>query len=55
MRLHAKGRIALGLDADMIAVDDSLQVQHVMARGRWHVRDGQQVVLGSYETQFSPG
>jgi beta-aspartyl-dipeptidase (metallo-type) len=55
MRLHSKGRIALGLDADMIALDDKLQVQHVMARGRWHVRDGRQVVLGSYETEFKPG
>lgn len=54
MRFHTKGRIALGLDADMIAVDDSLQVQHVMARGKWHVRDSHQVVLGNYETELSP-
>lgn len=51
MRLHGKGRIAQGLDADLLALDDELQVQHVMARGEWHIRDGSQVVLGSYEPE----
>jgi len=55
MRLHSKGRIAPGLDADLLVLDDQLNVQHVMARGEWHVRDGKQVVLGNYEPEQNAG
>lgn len=49
LRLHAKGRIAPGLDADLVVLGDDHRPRHVMARGRWHVRDGRAVVRGTFE------
>lgn len=50
MRLPGKGVIAEGMDADLLVLDEDLQVKHLLARGRWHIKNGQQVVRGSYET-----
>ena len=50
MRLHYKGGIAPGQDADLLVLDSNLNVQHLMANGRWHIKNGQQQILGSYET-----
>lgn len=49
LRLHAKGRIAVGADADMLALDDELSITDVMARGRWHMRDRQLLIQGMFE------
>lgn len=50
LRLHDKGRIAVGADADLVALDDTGAVDSVMALGTWHRRDGAQRVVGTYET-----
>jgi beta-aspartyl-dipeptidase (metallo-type) len=47
--LAAKGRIRGGADADLVVLDGSFAVDSVLARGRWHVRDGRPVVLGTWE------
>ena len=47
--LAAKGRIAVGTDADLVVLDDDGRADDVMARGRWHVRDGRQVIHGAFE------
>jgi beta-aspartyl-dipeptidase (metallo-type) len=49
LRFRGKGRIAVGQDADLVLLGGESQIQHVMANGRWHVRDGQAVVRGTYE------
>lgn len=49
LRLHEKGRLAEGCDADLVCFDDNHQVRHVMARGRWMVQDGQPCVSGTFE------
>ncbi|MEM1055500.1 MAG: beta-aspartyl-peptidase [Bacteroidota bacterium] len=49
LRLSRKGRLAPGLDADLVVLGDDHRPQHVMARGRWHVRDGEPVVRGTFE------
>lgn len=47
--LRRKGRIAAGLDADLVACDDHWQIQTVFARGRLMVADGQPVARGMFD------
>lgn len=49
LRLPGKGRIAVGADADLLALDDAGEVVDVMARGVWHVRDGIPLLRGTFE------
>ena len=47
--LGRKGRIAVDADADLLVLDGQGNVQDVMARGRWHVRDGSVMTHGTFE------
>ena len=49
LRLPGKGRVAVGADADLLVLDEQYRITDVMARGRWHVRDGKQKVVGRFE------
>jgi beta-aspartyl-dipeptidase (metallo-type) len=49
LKLTGKGRIAPGVDADLVCLDEALGVRHVMAGGRWMVQDGAPVVKGAFE------
>jgi len=49
LKLRQKGRLASGMDADILVLGTNLTVQDVMARGAWHVRDHKAVRLGTYE------
>jgi beta-aspartyl-dipeptidase (metallo-type) len=40
LRLDRKGRLVPGADADLVVLGTDAAVAHVMARGRWQVRDG---------------
>ncbi|WP_229823354.1 beta-aspartyl-peptidase [Luteimonas padinae] len=53
LRLPGKGRIAVGGDADLVALDDAGEVTDVIARGRVHVRGGAVVRRGTFETQHT--
>ena len=47
--LPGKGRIAVGADADLLVIDENGKVRDVMARGRWHLRDGKVEIRGTFE------
>ena len=49
LKLKQKGRIEQGLDADLVVLDQANRVDHVMARGIWHLKDGQQLLSGLFE------
>jgi beta-aspartyl-dipeptidase (metallo-type) len=49
LRLERKGRLAAGMDADLVVLDRDGGIAEVMARGRWHVRAGRPVVRGTFE------
>jgi beta-aspartyl-dipeptidase (metallo-type) len=49
LKLDSKGRIAQGMDADLVCLDENLQVRHVMAHGRWMVRDEVALIKGTFE------
>lgn len=44
-----KGRLTVGGDADLVVLDGAGRPRDVMAGGRWHVRDGRQLVRGLFE------
>jgi len=44
-----KGSIAIGADADLVVLDESLNVSTVLARGRLMVTNGEVVVKGTFE------
>jgi len=49
LRLHRKGRLAVGMDADLVLLDASMQVRHLAARGELLVRDGERLRKGTFE------
>ncbi len=52
-RLRGKGCIAVGHDADLVVVDEQFNVQHLMARGIWHVYAGLAQKTGTFEDGHS--
>jgi dihydroorotase-like cyclic amidohydrolase len=47
--LDAKGRVAVGADADLLLVDEGLELRQVYARGRLMLDAGRPVVRGTFE------
>lgn len=48
-RLEGKGAIKEGYDADLVVMDENLNVKGVLAKGKWMVRDGKTEVFGTFE------
>lgn len=49
LRLRHKGRIEVGMHADLLVLDDSNHIDSVMVMGRWHVRHGNLLKRGLFE------
>ncbi len=49
LRLHRKGRLIPGHDADLVVLDDDGRIRDVMALGLWHQRNGTTMRLGTFE------
>lgn len=49
LRLPTKGRLSVGMDADLVVLDERHRPHAVMAQGRWMVQDGMPVVSGTFE------
>ena len=49
MNFHKKGRIQVGCDADIVILDKTNRIEHVMAMGQWHVKHKQQLLKGTFE------
>ena len=49
LRFHRKGRINTGFDADLLVINETHDIQSVMANGVWHVKQGKQLVKGLFE------
>ena len=49
LQLTGKGQLALGSDADLVVLGDDHLPRSVMAKGRWHLRDGECVQFGTFE------
>ena len=49
LRLHDKGRIAVGCAADCVVLDERHEIHDVLIAGIWHVRERRQQVFGQFE------
>jgi beta-aspartyl-dipeptidase (metallo-type) len=49
LKLKGKGRIAEGLDADVVLIDNDFNIKYLIAMGQLMVRDGKMLKKGSYE------
>lgn len=49
-RLHGRGRVTPGGEADLLLLGPSLDVRGLLCGGRWMVRDGEATVRGMFES-----
>lgn len=49
LRLHGKGKIETGCDADLLIIDADNRINSVMANGVWHIRHGELLKKGLFE------
>jgi beta-aspartyl-dipeptidase (metallo-type) len=41
--------LGLGMDADLLILDQTKRISHVMAKGHWHVFENKLVKKGTFE------
>lgn len=49
LKLGKKGLVKPGMDADLLLVDSDYRIQHVFAKGRQMVENGEPIVFGMFE------
>jgi beta-aspartyl-dipeptidase (metallo-type) len=50
LKLERKGFISKGMDADLLILNEEMKMVHLVAMGKWAVRDGKVIMKGAYET-----
>lgn len=53
LKFDRKGRIKLGYDADLVALNKDLTIDQVWAKGKVMIRDRKPLVFGRYETSLA--
>jgi beta-aspartyl-dipeptidase (metallo-type) len=51
LKLRGKGELTVGCDADLIVLGADDLPRSVMVAGRWHVRDGEVLLRGTFESE----
>jgi beta-aspartyl-dipeptidase (metallo-type) len=51
LKLPGKGFISRGMDADLLFLNSEMKIVHLLALGKWCVRDGLVVKKGTYESK----
>ena len=49
LKLSGKGFISIGMDADLLFLDQEMKMNHLLAMGKWAVKDGTVIKKGTYE------
>ena len=49
LKLHGKGFIAPGMDADLLLLNSGMEMVHLLAMGKWAVKESRVVMKGAYE------
>lgn len=49
LKLHHKGTVATGFDADLLVLNDRHEISSVMVKGVWHIRDTDLLIRGLFE------
>lgn len=49
LRLHNKGQIKVGNDADLVILDQDNTIESVMALGHWHQKNHKTIMFGCFE------
>ena len=49
LKLSGKGFISIGMDADLLFLDQEMKMNHLLAMGKWAVKDGAVIKKGTYE------
>lgn len=49
LKLHNKGQIKIGNDADLVILDQDNKIESVMALGQWHQKNHKTIKFGSFE------
>ncbi|NNF16618.1 MAG: beta-aspartyl-peptidase [Gammaproteobacteria bacterium] len=50
LRLHHKGTVAAGQDADLLVLDERHHIDSVMINGIWHRKNHAQLIVGNFES-----
>lgn len=49
MNFECKGKLEVGMDADLIVLNEQRRINHVMANGHWHIYNNTLIKKGTFE------